>query len=1300
MNKATIDGTCPKCKQYWAKINQHVFQCTFVKERSQIPPPISHVNTANVETPVSSVNKRKTRSFTSQANTTVNTSLRNINEDTPKKPRIRKVLKRHCKKKIISIFDDSDDDDSSAGTKQYDFFDYEYKNDETDSNNALALSFDDSSFKTGIKHSNLANKNFVNNHLDNNHTSTINNMSNNTMHNADNVTPIHNNNSLIGSTVTMSFGDMIRKERVMASHDKCMAELYSICDRSGANRYLMDELVSTISNQQDECGFDICNPMITKRNSFFKRMFTQVQMPNPEAYTRTLESGQSVQINRLPYEHLLRESFKGPLYQNLENLCINPDDPFNNSPLPDLFPDEIIGGQWYRDSYETFKESLDDGDSISNYEIVPHIIYLDGTNKGTRSVEPVVMHNGLLKISKREDATGWVQLGYIPDLELTSSARRRGFQQRLGAKDNSCRDYHQCLSLILQPLVEMTKTNPVMLFRRGDQLMYKRYHPIIAFFVADNKAADILCARLGDKGSTSKRMTRRCNTLYEDAGKSNHKCISVNGYLITYLSYGALGSTYGFYESAKVLDSTVKRLQQSRQGLAYKTTKQFQIQRLPCIEMSPNFDKWTQFLSHAPNDALRKKYQKAGKLRERLCDKILRKALGSKVVDNATFGLDFGANSNGIHDATPPDILHVLENGIIPNILEVILGPMTNTQLDAIDYYVEWLLSSGNNRSGEKNSSFPRVSFAKGFSRLTNISADHRVGQLFVVAILFQTDYGYTLLEPRFNLDFDKSEGIYAAQGCFDDNLSSEEDSSSCCEVLNEDTTTNNEDSIRDFNLDDYHELNSDGIANYQHFWNNVPTKAPKSVSEILECLDLRVLSELLPGLPSSQKCLIENIIEDMVKDNHLKELIGVHLPSSILDYRETPTGYKRVTKANHQRESSRRNKYPTLNPKFKIDKDRENCTLALNMKQTEYIIQGMLCYHALLKYGAKLIREDSQKTKSHLELLRRVISSGIHRGDGTCGWNIQKWIEMFHFVETVEKYCGAMGFNTYVGERGLKLWAKHLAITVQKRNDTEFNEQLCSRAMERLVLSNLVDNPIEISQNEILPGEHNQPHHYLGGIAIYIHHSRQQSKCVYTKKRIPGITNHHFPIGEEVLDWFYKKYASKLNAEDVADHRIIHVFTEFIPSRTGDKLRCHPNYRGNGRWYDFVAIRYEINNTFLHYPAKLVIAYQDPNLDFVKPKPTNILVQQIQKQNKHQISSKTPLFQHWTLAFRKDGNDLVSQFKSHSIDCIEDRMYCFHQEPTTSFRATKESDFNIISVSYLQNDWPAEFYNVIDILK
>ena len=146
------------------------------------------------------------------------------------------------------------------------------------------------------------------------------------------------------------------------------------------------------------------------------------------------------------------------------------------------------------------------------------------------------------------------------------------------------------------------------------------------------------------------------------------------------------------------------------------------------------------FLNTLNTKVYKNKAVRCRKYREEISALVLRKVFGSKVVDNVLNDISHGANINGIQTATTADILHVVKSGVVPKLLKVVYSQMSDTSLTAIDLHVgEFLSSTSNNRSGERNSSFPCISFWKEYTKLTELSGDEKFGQLFVLALLLRT---------------------------------------------------------------------------------------------------------------------------------------------------------------------------------------------------------------------------------------------------------------------------------------------------------------------------------------------------------------------------------------------------------------------------------------------------------------------------------------------------------------------------------------------------------------------------------
>ena len=1158
-------------------------------------------------------------------------------------------------------------------------------------------------------------------------------------------------NPPIGTRFHSPIIDQVRKKMAMPNHLRVMAELYKLCDDSGGSRGLLDKVIKIIRKESNESNFDILSSEIKQRPSIMKSISKYNKMPPNHTYQLTLESGLKASVQVMPVHYQMQEHFIGQTYSDFDKICCDPKDPFSCKPLPDLYPDEIIGTQWYIDSYNEIETELQhSGEDINNYHIEPFIIYMDGTEKSLRNLMPVVMCSGILRTEVREDSSLWDSLGIVPDLTAKSQAKFKNIRKRKNSKHFTIRDYHRVLSVLFDPLQKLMETRPIFLFRRGDKVMYKRIIPIVAFEMADHKEGDSMCARISDKGPSSKRMTKKCFTDFKDACKSKHDCTPVDGKFIDYLSSCSLGCTYGFFESPEEKAEEVSNLIKSRTGnsnhqiINSKTPKISEI-RIPCIPLSTNLESWCNFLESAPSSKVKKQYIAARKLREKLCHDILTKALGSKVVDNAFSYLDHGADKNGVHEDTLPDIMHTLESGIFPKLLEVIFGQMSDKHLEMIDAYAEELWGTYVNRSGEKNIIY-RVSFRGGFTKRTKLTAKERVGQMLILAKMLQTGEGRRLLFPRFELDFDQKHGNNLSK--FNSGDESDDEHEDVEEFACNDGDFNNElndDDDDNQDDDDYNGQEKESARlpitqiksqdSFKNHWDSIiKNQQPKSVSEILECLDLKPVAEKLKYLPKKQQEIIDTVIRDTVSEAKMKSLKEVQIPHGILNYRNMKDPY------NKQSNVFKEGDFRVLVPNFEVNKNREHCSLRLTMDQLSYVIEGLLSFHSLLKYGGEHLRTRNQRNKARaeLELLRRVIVKGFRRGEGTREFSFQKWIEMSHFIDAVSRYGKASSFDTHGCERGLKDWAKKPASTSQKRSNEIFTTQVALRAREMIILNSIIKNHQFLQNYErqqaseqnnnplIFAQEDNQSicetdklssnlEGFTGGIVMSITHERRTChsySCNHSK--IDDIkeskTAIHFP--PEVVDWFWQKY--KPDSKDAVVH--INIFSE-IKQKGGNIVRAHPNYKFNidDPWNDYISVRYDVQDNE-NFPAKLMCIYQDPNKTNKSGNvlPTDILVQEVIEQDTYQIKSDSLLFRHWTMSSKDDflnrpgkrqkrlekDKAIQAVFSSFSIDTIEYRRYCFEVHPKSGYTVNLQNKFRMIEVRIVKEEWPERFFICSEFLK
>jgi hypothetical protein len=132
------------------------------------------------------------------------------------------------------------------------------------------------------------------------------------------------------------------------------------------------------------------------------------------------------------------------------------------------------------------------------------------------------------------------------------------------------------------------------------------------------------------------------------------------------------------------------------------------------------------------------------------------------VVDNAFFRVNLGNNPRGIFGATPTDPMHAFEEGLIPYLLETLIDPVPDSAKRKLDAIVQSLFSKSNNRSSQRKD-YPRISFSGGYSSLTQLSADEKVGKSFALAILAETEVGRQILESRCDPVFDMKRKKIAA---------------------------------------------------------------------------------------------------------------------------------------------------------------------------------------------------------------------------------------------------------------------------------------------------------------------------------------------------------------------------------------------------------------------------------------------------------------------------------------------------------------------------------------------------------
>ena len=1073
--------------------------------------------------------------------------------------------------------------------------------------------------------------------------------------------------------------------------DKVLAKFHHTCYQAGAPRYLADELIKVLQNGATQYGFTLSDPRITQRPSLLKRLQQTIPAPPPKAIKVNLESGFSTTVFAFDFQDQLQRHLLSPAFANYDNLQFSAPDTAEDSPFDchavhkECSYSDICSAQWYQDALQMYHEDLTTG----TFMLHPFIAYMDktGVDKVDRtSLEPIAITSALLTQEARENVDNWIHLGFVPNQKWICD--RNPGVSRGKHRSISQRDYHHCLSKLLQPLKDLQKQRPVMLFRRGSTTCALRIIAPLAAMVGDNLSNDTLAQRVGDKTESTPRLSRRCLCAFQDADNAIHKCHELSWEMVHKLSVGALGVTYG-------KDNPSQNV----------------------IEESTNYEHWRMYvdMKAGNNHQLRSTILKIKQHRMSICDVILHKVLGCQSLQNAFHGIDFGPTDNGILRATTSDLMHTIEEGLIPNILQVIFELMPDSQLKQIDQYVHSLFQSSRNRSREKDQ-YPRINFQNGFTKLTNLCAHERVGQLFMLSIILQTEKGRNLLAPRFDPDFDNQRAQRIAK-MRASNVREHKPGKKCApnHAIGTDRQPN-EPQNASRGID--HRPPPLGQED-----NSIPELEWNDIKEYLSSIQLGYIHEsIYPSLPTHHQMLLRNVLKKTVKPTWKKSIDAIQLQcppqfQTLPDLDYLPTEYpinpprRGGTKTPHHplvMNCSKQELEKAWTPSvYRSSSDDPPITLALTMPELTYLVEAILLLHSCVKKPQYVFdpndkylqpgehERNLQRFPFALSLLLRVLTHGIHRGQGTKGWKLQKILELSHLLPDVIQFGSAAGFNTNTGERNLKTWAKLPSRTAQKNNDIDHLMQTSMRIHEGFLLS--------VASQDV-PTQHSHGSNQNTSVS-----GEKYLMCSKTGKFTKVIGTRHqevvkAPISPSAIHWFLEHFEDK-------EERLIPIYTEF--SVRDEVCRAHADYRNNGPWYDYVLF-HPFDGEESEPPFRIGAIWFDRNNGSATGT-MRVLVQPADRMNKdHKTPSKgSMIFGHWKMRHRtrvvnEDRFEGTATFLSYPLTNVSKRTFCLDMSANLDgdpfCRVWKQTDVNaqgaFTVLSADRYGWPEGFLHSPQFLK
>jgi hypothetical protein len=1070
--------------------------------------------------------------------------------------------------------------------------------------------------------------------------------------------------------------DYQKARHCFTKQDRSLMKLYNIFDDADSPRYLCDKVLAQLKVEMTRHNFEPNNPLLTKRKPFMARMHRKFPSPPPEAVVVELESFTTpITIYRFDamqqlQAHLLRQD----LYGDLDKLNVDPDNRWDQSSHPTSTNlREVTDSPWFKDKVADVNTPNLLPDDLclqqDGFQHIPFVFpveqYQDATgndNKESSSLEPVMIGSGLLKSVFNGDHRSRFIIGYIPCLtkkKATPGKRKKKF----GA---GVRDYHKCMSILLEPLVKAQKVPPLLDMLLGDQVRRVRVIVVMAVILGDGKSNDMLCARVMSHSNTL-RLSRATFTPSDSAEET--------------------GSEHFHWIKSIVIESVTR-------AALFDVT---------CTNdmRSP----WNSYLHDTVRtQTQRARHVSAANRRTRICKEILKKALGSHAIKNAFFPLDFGSE-HGVFGHTFSDLMHVLEEGIFKYLLSVFLAPLSDTTAGDLDNLATKLLGHKANRCHGMRL-FPRVNFTRGFTRLTLLSSEERVGELLALVILLQTDKGQAILEDRFSPGFDARRISRAAQ--FSGNRNDNDEDREPEDEIDDDDETE----IIDNDVDTTGTAATRRDANFRPTQHNIHFVCAQIGRHDLSFLH----QDVFPNLPALHVLECLKIIWKMTF--RLGDSYDIVLPAGCLNLppfrvrqpdRAPPTpSSARQLCGTFGADWERQNHPPVADQAAKptITNDRKEfvaCCEKLLTLRSFYNYGGEHCPTAIPwkldgSFDVELVEERTNEVAESLKV-------AVNRGKGTNGWRIPKFIDMLNLPKYMSRLGSTGRFHVGFAERGLKNWAKKPARTAQKRGGGVFEGQCAARIRERSMIDHALTQMD--SEEEVTPGEEDRNDDDssnadagVGGSCYHIIIKRDappnQQKKIVTCTRLDSRNRVH-------------RIQNDLPIALVNHFKKIGRFDQIIELRTeatidGTVYRAHPNYRGEGPWYDYATVEFETEptapppnyrvwvNDHQRYPAKLVAFYRIlPDTEY------QVLGHcgEFQKRASNVYSRRTILTRSWLYEVTAGQRPLYRNVGGvqHNVH-VNGHLFAVEEIPGFHQHYPTEEERRFMVMSDMRKVWPSLFIN------
>ena len=474
----------------------------------------------------------------------------------------------------------------------------------------------------------------------------------------------------------------------LEDQDLAMIELIQLCQDAGTPLWFFDKLMSTLRKHGKKKGFNV--KKAGKRHTFLEKLRKNISCPRPQVVT--VESGsQRHQVPKFKLLEQIIDLLQSRIFDDLSNICANK---ARSQRFKRYQPDqsdtnvEVCATKWYKDTHDAFVKNLEEE------FLLPLVFYVDetGTDAFQRyPLEPFMFTFGNIRREVREKASSWRHAGFIPKVG-TQKDPTVGLQM-----------YHDCLAEILSDLVELQANPPLVTVNLGGIKKQVRLVLQVAFVMGDQKSQDKLCGRKNTNTGGAGRVHRGCMCSFPHASDTTKECKPVTG------------DTVSLFKKLRDIsfEDNEDSIQRANIRFRYPPDRKGRD--------TPEFKTAMQFI----------------KRRSTIAKNILGRTFTLHPIRNAFESLSFGVNGAGIHTATLDDPLHFCNSGLFMYMGETGYLGMTTLERKLFEERVQAQIKG--TRSSVRQG-YPRGRYASGFTNMTLLTADKKVGMIFTLSLALHDD--------------------------------------------------------------------------------------------------------------------------------------------------------------------------------------------------------------------------------------------------------------------------------------------------------------------------------------------------------------------------------------------------------------------------------------------------------------------------------------------------------------------------------------------------------------------------------